>query len=77
MLLYLPRRSLSLQISSGLGISNDRELRDALHKDDVDIARLLKSILISDGSKKAVLRLKDESAQNCVDLIQDVGNLLF
>ncbi|KAJ7115954.1 kinase-like domain-containing protein [Mycena epipterygia] len=61
-----------LKISSVLGISNDRRLRDALHKDDIDIARLFKLVASSEQYKKAVLRLKGGSAQNCVDLIQDV-----
>ncbi|KAJ7180706.1 hypothetical protein C8R46DRAFT_1070338 [Mycena filopes] len=61
-----------LNISSVLGISNDRRLRDALQKDEADIARLFKLVVSSDIHKKAVLRLKGGSAQNCVDLIQDV-----
>ncbi|KAJ6591584.1 kinase-like domain-containing protein [Mycena vulgaris] len=61
-----------LKISSVLGISNDRRLRDALHKDDVDVARLFKLVVNSEVHKKAILRLKGGSAQNCVDLIQDV-----
>ncbi|KAJ7765418.1 kinase-like domain-containing protein [Mycena maculata] len=61
-----------LKISSVLGVSNDRRLREALQKDDADIARLFKSVVSSDVHKKAVLRLKGGSAQNCVDLIQDV-----
>ncbi|KAJ7185720.1 hypothetical protein C8R46DRAFT_857801, partial [Mycena filopes] len=55
-----------------LGISNDQRLRDALQKDEADIARLFKLIVSSDIHKKAILRLKGRSAQNCVDLIQDV-----
>ncbi|KAJ7504391.1 kinase-like domain-containing protein [Mycena galericulata] len=61
-----------LKISSALGVSNDRRLREALQKDDVDIARLFKLVVSSDVHKKAVLHLKGGSAQNCVDLIQDI-----
>jgi hypothetical protein len=60
------------QISSVLGVSNDRRLRDALQKDDADIARLFKLVVRTDANKKAVLRLKGTSAQQCVDLIQNV-----
>ncbi|KAJ7890486.1 hypothetical protein B0H14DRAFT_2241797, partial [Mycena olivaceomarginata] len=52
--------------------SNDRRLRDALQKDDADIARLFKHVVSTDSHKKGVLRLKGGSAQHCVDLIQDV-----
>jgi hypothetical protein len=55
-----------------LRVSNDRRLRDALQKDDADIARLLKRVIGTEAHKKEVLRLKGTSAQQCVDLIQDV-----
>ncbi|KAJ7833478.1 kinase-like domain-containing protein [Mycena leptocephala] len=61
-----------LKISSVLGVSNDRRLRDALQKDDADIARLFKLVVRTDANKKAVLRLKGTSAQQCVDLIQNI-----
>ncbi|KAF7370567.1 hypothetical protein MSAN_00689100 [Mycena sanguinolenta] len=61
-----------LKVTSTLGVSNDRRLRDALQKDDTDIARLFKLAASTDAHKKTVLQLKGESAQNCVDLIQDV-----
>ncbi|KAF7356563.1 hypothetical protein MVEN_00990000 [Mycena venus] len=61
-----------LKISSVLGVANDRRLRDALQKDDADVARLFKLVVSTDTHKKAVLRLKGGSAQQCVDLIQDV-----
>jgi hypothetical protein len=61
-----------LKISSAFGVSNDRRLRDALQKDDADIARLFKHVVSTDAHKKDVLRLKGGSAQHCVDLIQDV-----
>ncbi|KAF8216543.1 kinase-like domain-containing protein [Mycena galopus ATCC 62051] len=61
-----------LKISSTLGVSNDRRLRDALQKDDADIAKLFKLVASTDAHKKDILRLKGESAQHCVDLIQDV-----
>ncbi|KAJ7091357.1 kinase-like domain-containing protein [Mycena belliarum] len=61
-----------LKISAILGISNDQRLRDELHKDDKDLAQLLVLVASSDVYKKAVLRLKGGSAQNCIDLIQDI-----
>ncbi|KAK7025281.1 hypothetical protein R3P38DRAFT_2953753 [Favolaschia claudopus] len=61
-----------LKVSTALGVSNDRRLRAALQKDDADLARLLKLVLSTDVLKKTVLRLKSDSAQRCVDLIQDV-----
>ncbi|KAJ6518846.1 kinase-like domain-containing protein [Mycena sanguinolenta] len=61
-----------LKVTSTLGVSNDRRLRDALQKDDAAIARLFKFTASTDTHKKVVLQLKGESAQNCVDLIQDV-----
>ncbi|KAJ7623223.1 kinase-like domain-containing protein [Roridomyces roridus] len=61
-----------LKISTILGVANELRLRDALKKDDRDIAELFKSVMTCDDHKQGVLRLKGESAQNCVDLIQDV-----
>ncbi|KAJ7224227.1 kinase-like domain-containing protein, partial [Mycena pura] len=61
-----------LKICSILGLADDRRLRDAIQKDDADIVRLFRRVVSTERHKKAVLRLKGESAQNCVDLVQDV-----
>ncbi|KAJ6581547.1 kinase-like domain-containing protein [Mycena capillaripes] len=61
-----------LKISEVLGVSNERRLRDALQKDEAEIARLFKLVASTDIHKKAILRLKGGSAQHCVDLIQNV-----
>ncbi|ESK85293.1 kinase-likeprotein [Moniliophthora roreri MCA 2997] len=65
-----------LQISAEfkLNSSDDRHLHDALRKDEEAIAGLLSSAIGSEGNKfkDALLALKDEDAQSCADLIQDV-----
>ncbi|KAF7337113.1 hypothetical protein MVEN_02148900 [Mycena venus] len=61
-----------LKILSALGFSDDRWLRDVLQKDEADIARLFKLVVSTEVYKQAVLRLKGESAQHGVDLIQDL-----
>ncbi|KAJ7066561.1 kinase-like domain-containing protein [Mycena amicta] len=61
-----------LKISSIFNLSNDRRLRAALEKDEGDLGRLLQRIINTEHDKKKLLELKGESAQCCVDLIQDV-----
>ncbi|KAF7308853.1 hypothetical protein MKEN_01085200 [Mycena kentingensis (nom. inval.)] len=61
-----------IKITSIFGLSNDRNLRLALEKDEADLGKQLQRIIVNEGEKKKLLQLRAESAQSCVDLIQDV-----
>ena len=69
---HTPKLNVCRKISSELGISNDSRLREALRKDDAEIANLFKVILNSEADKKAVCSLQGHNAQEFLDLIQDV-----
>ncbi|KAG7091225.1 hypothetical protein E1B28_010276 [Marasmius oreades] len=61
-----------LQVASALDISEDARIREALQKDEHEIAGLLDAISHSEVSKAAVLRLEGEDAQKFLDVVQDV-----
>ncbi|KAJ6474388.1 kinase-like domain-containing protein [Mycena vulgaris] len=66
-------RNTLLQFANELGISGDDErLRDALRKDEEQIANFIWVILSSDTERAAVLRLEGDSAQYFLDVVQDV-----
>ncbi|KAJ7233205.1 hypothetical protein C8J57DRAFT_1146235, partial [Mycena rebaudengoi] len=64
-------RTALLQFSSDLGVADDPGLRDALRKDEGQIATHILSILKSESSKEAVLKLQGDPAQYFLDLIQN------
>jgi hypothetical protein len=55
-----------------LHISEDAALRNALREDEEQLAKNIVAILYSDSEQKAVLNLKGNSAQNFLDVLQDV-----
>jgi hypothetical protein len=61
------------KISAELKVSDNRLLRDAMHKDDLEIAQLLRNTICLPDCKDAILNLHGEDAQSCVDLLQDVS----
>ncbi|KAF7373420.1 Kinase-like protein [Mycena sanguinolenta] len=65
------REPLPTALSSELGLANDPKLRAALRTDDRGIATLLQFIFCSEPDKEAVLRLEGDSAQFCLDVVQD------
>ncbi|THV05536.1 hypothetical protein K435DRAFT_558315, partial [Dendrothele bispora CBS 962.96] len=55
-----------------LKVSDNRLLREALRKDDLEIAQLLRSALAFQECKETMLALQGSDAQSCIDLLQDV-----
>lgn len=55
-----------------LHISEYAALRNALREDEEQLAKNIVAILYSDSEQKAVLNLKGNSAQNFLDVLQDV-----
>jgi len=62
-----------VKISAELKVSDNRLLREALQKDDNEIAHLLRSVLTFQECKETILALQGQDAQGCIDLLQDVG----
>ncbi|KAJ7306963.1 kinase-like domain-containing protein, partial [Mycena albidolilacea] len=52
--------------------SEDAALRNALREDEEQLAKNIVAILYSDSEQKAVLNLRGNSAQNFLDVLQDV-----
>ncbi|KAF8134746.1 hypothetical protein K438DRAFT_796360 [Mycena galopus ATCC 62051] len=65
------RRTL-LKLIADLDIPEDVALRNALREDEERLAKNIVAILYSDSEQKAVLNLKGNSAQNFLDVLQDV-----
>ncbi|KAJ6468969.1 kinase-like domain-containing protein [Mycena vulgaris] len=65
------RRTL-LQLATELGVYGDERLRDALRKDEEQMANFLLVILNSGTERDAVLRLEGDSAQYFMDVVQNV-----
>ncbi|KAK7438585.1 hypothetical protein VKT23_017920 [Stygiomarasmius scandens] len=61
-----------LQVASALDIPEDHRVREALQKDEHEIAEVLHSISQSDVSRQAVLALEGDDAQKFLDVVQDV-----
>ncbi|THU85549.1 hypothetical protein K435DRAFT_386447 [Dendrothele bispora CBS 962.96] len=61
-----------LQVALALDISEDHRVREALQKDEYHIASVLHNLSQSDVSKRAVLALEGDDAQNFLDVVQDV-----
>ncbi|KAJ7226275.1 kinase-like domain-containing protein, partial [Mycena rebaudengoi] len=61
-----------IQISSDLGITDDPKLREALHQDEQHVAKRLLTILDSKSEKEAVLLLDVDSAQDFLDVVQNM-----
>nr|GAT45718.1 predicted protein [Mycena chlorophos] len=61
-----------LKLSSIFNVSNDRQLRLAIEKDEADLGRLLQRVVGAERHKKRLLCLRGESAQCAVDFIQNV-----
>ncbi|KAJ7233312.1 kinase-like domain-containing protein [Mycena rebaudengoi] len=64
-------RTALLQFSSDLSVADDPGLRDALRKDEGQIATHILSILKSESSKETVLKLQGDPAQYFLDLVQN------
>ncbi|KAJ6457353.1 hypothetical protein C8R45DRAFT_1033457 [Mycena sanguinolenta] len=61
-----------LELSADLGLSSDRKLRMALHRDGERMAAFLISIFTSKPLEEAVLRLEGDSAQCFLDVVQNM-----
>ncbi|KAF7309834.1 hypothetical protein MIND_00355300 [Mycena indigotica] len=61
-----------LKICSMFNLSSSRHLRIALQKDELAMGKLLQRAISNEQTKKKLLHLRGESAQCCVDLIQDI-----
>ncbi|KAJ7279149.1 hypothetical protein C8J57DRAFT_1305684 [Mycena rebaudengoi] len=66
-------RSALLQMSSDLGVADDPKLREALREDEQRVAKRLVAILDSKSEKEAVLLLDGDSAQDFLDVVQNVA----
>ena len=55
------------------GLSGHAELREALREDDKRLATSIMTTLESKAARTALLRLEGLSAQNAIDVIQDVA----
>ena len=64
-----------LKISSELNLQDDAGLRQALRRDEAEIADLLKYLLSSDAGKATVSSLKGDEAQSFMDLLQFVWQI--
>ncbi|KAJ6554032.1 kinase-like domain-containing protein, partial [Mycena vulgaris] len=64
-------RKTLLQVATELGIYGDERFRDAIRKDEEQIANFLLAILNSDTERAAVLRLEGDAAQHFLDLVQN------
>ncbi|KAF8130909.1 hypothetical protein K438DRAFT_1133119 [Mycena galopus ATCC 62051] len=61
-----------IELASELGLANDIMFGAALQRDGEQIALLLMSIFTSDSQKESALRLKGNSAQCFLDMVQSV-----
>ncbi|KAJ6554057.1 kinase-like domain-containing protein [Mycena vulgaris] len=64
-------RKTLLQFANELGIYGDERLRDALRRDEEQIADFILAILNSVTERAAVLRLEGDSAQYFLDVVQN------
>ena len=55
------------------GLSGHAELREALREDDKRLATSIMTTLESKAARTALLKLDGLSAQNAIDVIQDVA----
>jgi hypothetical protein len=53
-------------------MSEDPRIREALKKDEYEIAGMLHAVSESDASRRAVLALEGDDAQKFFDVVQDV-----
>ncbi|KAF7373316.1 Kinase-like protein [Mycena sanguinolenta] len=60
-----------LELANQLGLTNDPGLRTALRRDEERMATLLVSIFSSKSDEERVLRLKGNSAQHFLDVVQE------
>ncbi|KAJ7144140.1 kinase-like domain-containing protein [Mycena epipterygia] len=65
---------ITLQISSSLGVAEDRELTATLDKDQAAVAHNLELVLYSPVEEQNVLALEGDDAQSFLDMIQDTLN---
>ncbi|KAF7373317.1 Protein kinase domain-containing protein [Mycena sanguinolenta] len=61
-----------LELANQLGLTNDPGLRTALRRDEERMATLLVSIFSSKSDEERVLRLKGNSAQHFLDVVQEL-----
>ncbi|KAE9399550.1 kinase-like protein [Gymnopus androsaceus JB14] len=61
-----------LQFAAAFHGSDYQAVREALKKDDVEIAKLLRIVVYSNKHKQVLVGLQGKDAQNCVDLMQEV-----
>nr|GAT45693.1 kinase-like protein [Mycena chlorophos] len=61
-----------LKIAAAFNVSDDQRLRSAVELDERELGRSLQTIMEIDREKKRFSRLKGESAQCAVDLMQDL-----
>ncbi|KAF5367997.1 hypothetical protein D9758_004485 [Tetrapyrgos nigripes] len=61
-----------LQVVSALNMSEDPRVREALEKDEYEIAGMLHAVSESEASRRAILALEGDEAQKFLDVVQDV-----
>ena len=62
---------------SDLGSYEQPVLNQALEKDDADITHLLRRVINSESSDRAVMQLEGDAARRFIDILDSVCNLVL